>query len=231
MSSTHKYIEFLKINLTHDYFDNIIPIELIFEDFSIIKNFEIIVKRKQNNWIIYGRDSRLEDFKNTFSSINFQLNPQITLDKNDKKENDSVLRFIIKPLDPIFYYVTSFLKNNQFTNKNLLNVKLDSLEKYYEYILFFKNDNINEKNIEIIDSLKTIGFNNSKIISYNNGQKALHFQSKGKVKLTRKSTCYLKIVNKSEYGDKILFDNIKIPQPQSISTLSPHEAITTFYNI
>ncbi len=231
MSSSNKYVEFLKISIVHDYFDNIIPIDLIFEDFPSIKKLEIQIKRKQNDWIIYGPDSKIKDFESTFDTIKFKLNPQITLNKKEEKENESVLSFIIKPLESIFYYVTSSLENNQFTNKDLVNVKLNSIAKYYEYILFFKKDDIAEKAIEIIDSLKTIEFSKSKIISYNNGQKALYFQSKDKIKLTRRSTCNLKIIDRSEYGDRILLDNLNIPQPQSISVMAPYEAITTFYNI
>lgn len=231
MSSSKKYIEFLRINIEHDYFDSVIPIDLLFEDFSIMKKFEVRIIRKINDWIMYGPDSKVEDFKTTFKIITFKLSPQISLNQNEKKENGSNIDFIIKPLKPLFFYVTSSLKISQFTNKDFLNVKLDALEKYYEYILFFKKNDIDEKVIEIIDSLKTIEFNKPKLISYDNGQKALHFQSKNKIKLTRKSSCNLKIISRSEYGEKILLSNLNIPQPENISIISPYDAITEFYNI
>jgi hypothetical protein len=229
MSSKGKYVCITRINIEHEYFkQSLIPVKLV-PDYQVIDYFKkhsIHFKRIHNSWGIFGdvkkREFLMEDFR--------------------------CLRFTICPFDDTFYFVSEkmndeseeylVIDNEKSINQEIdivtgipeINIKIKSPSKHFEYIVFPKSVNADQK-IEIVDLKGIAVFDNFKLISWINGEKVFQFRTRDKMKLTQKSIYNIKVIEKLDYGDRILLNDIPMPKPRSLSIYNPQQIITAFYTI
>lgn len=215
--------------MEHEYFkQSLIPVKLV-PDYPVIDYFKkhtIHIKRIHNSWGIFAdikkREFLMEDFK--------------------------YLRFKICPFDDTFYFVSEKIKdesmdftvidNEKSINQEVdlatgipeINIKIKSPSKHFEYIVFPKSVNADQK-IEIVDLKGIAVFDGFKLITWINGEKVFQFRTRNKMKLTQKSIYNLKVIEKLDYGDRILLNDVLMPKPQSLSIYNPQQMITAFYTI
>lgn len=160
---------------------------------------------------------------------------------------------ILKSQTALFYYVTSFVKDPAdtevpvFDQKGIttpiedITLRFITSSKYFEYIFFMKKlesysegktkEDESKNEIKIICSDKKIVFETPQIMLWENGQKVMRFRSEEKIELRRKDKPRFTLIEKSDYGERILLSELKAPSPQSISVHAPDAAITAFYTV
>lgn len=248
MNLLDKHIDFVTITVEHEYFDGLIPVDLFIEEPLVRKKYNLWGKRIQNVWTFYGPEIKKEDFLNEFQKVTIKLLPLIEgrikkctvqesseernefeEDEKAKKQRSIALDFVIKPTNALFHYVTSDI-NYVPTEQTHINVKINAVSKHYEYILFPKNIQGKDQ-IEIMDSNKLVEFEAPQFAFWENGEEVIRLLSKKQIKLSRKSKSRFVLIERSVYGERILLNELKIPQPGSLSVYSPREAITAFYTV
>lgn len=250
MNQFEKYTAFITIVIEHDYFNGLLPVDLCIADSLIEKKYGIQLRRNQNSWILYGREFLKEDFYEEFQTMNFKFNP-IVEKPSERRERDkknlvgdeqTSLNFIIKPLSDLFYHVTSSMKENVsdfhkdiYDKEGILvksgNVTLHflTLSKYFEYIFFTRSNQIN---FNIVEANKQIDFqrvfNDEK---WNDEQHKIQFISKHQIALSSQYDYQINLIEETKYGERIILNAIKIPDPSSISKQQPKNAITAYYTV
>lgn len=225
MSSSESYTTILRIRVDHDYYDEQpVPVELQPKDPYVFTKYNLQLKRTNNTWNLFGTAAK----------------------RDDLRSDSEVLVFLIKPTNPAYHFVSQALdvdcpdyevledalvkKIQISTKKELVNIRISAVAKYYEYILFPKKLE-EEQLIEIIDAAKLVEFEAPQFTFWENGEKVIRCISKEKINLSRKNKSQFSLVERSTYGERILLNNMIIPKPNSASLYDPHQAITAFYTV
>lgn len=228
MSRSEQYQCFIGINLEHEFFgDTIIPVELIPEKHlaDYFKQKNILIKRYNNIWRIYATEKNLNYLKEDLTVITLEI-----------KVNDSVFYYVSDLVDYKADDHTLQKKDDKINQINIstkakeINIKINSVYKYVEYILFPRNIQLTS-NLEIVETRKMLKFNRAKIIEYGEKEKVLQFVSKEKIKLRNTNNYFFNIIEKLEYGEKKIKSNLAMPRPQNQSVFYPNQAITAIYII
>lgn len=245
MNQLEKYTEFITIVIEHDYFHGLLPVDLYLADCLIEKKYGIKIRRNQNCWILYGRELMKDDFHQEFQIMNFKFNLIVeTPSERRAREKQNVtdnqqtsLDFIIKPQSSLFYHVTSFVKESvsdfqkDIHDKKGISAKLGDVIlhfltplKYFEYLFFTRS---NQLNYTIVEANELIDFQR---VSHDE-QNTIHFISKNQIALSSRYNYQINLIERTKYGDKIILNGIKMPDPVSISRNQPKEAITAYYTV
>lgn len=256
MNQLDKQTEFLRITIEHEYFDGIIPIDLYPADVSIEKKYGIRIRRAGNSWVFYGRELQKEDFLNEFKTLNLKCNSIVEKPaetrmrkkeelNEEKQQNSVVFNLIIKPKTALFHYVTSVIKDHSGTKIDIFNkqgiqitledttLKLLASSKYFEYIFFTKNKQLNLKVVEangLIDFYQ-VPIDHSGDEKQQREKEMIQFISKNQISLSHRYNYQINLIENTKYGDRIILNAIKIPEPTSISKEKPYKAITAYYTV
>lgn len=250
MNQFEKYTEFVKIAIEHDYFLGLLPIDLQISNCFVEKKYGIKIRRNENFWILYGREFLKGDFHQEFQKMNFKFN--LIVEKPSERrtrerqhlvdDEQNSLNFIIKPQSDLFYHVTSFIKEElsdsqkEIYEKGVMSTKLGDVtlrfltpSKYFEYIFFTRNNQIN---FNIVESNKQIDF--QRVLSTDESsdeQKTIRFVSKNQINLSARYGYQINLIEETKYGERIVLNAIKIPDPSSISKNQPKNTITAYYTV
>lgn len=225
MSSSESYTTILQISVDHDYYDELpVPVEIHPEDQHVLKKYNLLLKRTNNTWNLFGTPKKRDEWRSEFDS----------------------LTLIIRPTNPTFHFVSHALATDSTdydvledtlvkkiqisTEKERVNIRISAASKYYEYILFRKKLD-DEQIVEIVDAANLIEFEAPQLTSWENGEQVIRCVSKEKINLSRKNKSQFSLVERSTYGERILLNNMIVPKPHSASLYDPHQAITAFYTV
>lgn len=229
MSSNEQYLCIISISLEHEFFGNsIIPVELIPEKHlaNYFKQKSILIKRLDNTWKIYATAKALNNLKEDLVLITLEIKVNDTIiyyvsDFTDYKTDDYALQ---KKEGKAVPYISISTKAKE------VNIRINSVYKYLEYILFPRNIQL-ASNLEIVETRKMLEFNKAKIIEYGEKEKVLQFVSKEKIKLNNTNNYFFNLIEKLEYGEKKIKSNLAMPRPQNQSIFYSNQAITAIYTI
>lgn len=259
MNALDKQTEYFKIIINHEYFQGENPIDVMIENNFETQKYDFKIQRIENTWIFYGRELLHQDFNREFNKINIVFNSivekpitirnkrNVVQNQKNKEEKDAKvkideqhlipLKIVIMPQSHLFYYVTSTVKINTsqyipiYSKEELyseitdLEIQFKSIEKHFEYA-FIVNDH--QKNYKLID---THGIINFQTIINDNDNQQIRFISENKIQLTSIFNNQINLIEITKYGEKVILNNLKIPEPTSISNADPYHAITAYYSI
>jgi len=234
MSSGKRYSTFLTIHIQHEYYDGIIPMDIALAPSNTLRKFQVQFKRVHNKWFIYGPEFEKEEFENTFKRVKFDFTLGLSHNKEKLTEevvqDSETLTCIAQPTHTFFYYVTTIDANEFVIENSSVTFQIQSVHKFFEYVFFLRRIACSP-DLALLDARNQIKFDPPQQISYENGQQGLSYQSTEKVKLRMNSGYHFKLIEKSNYGERILLDELKIPHPDNISIHHPLDSITAFYTI
>lgn len=229
MSSLSKYVLMATIEIEHEYYGSWpIPVELV-PDATTKLNFQKIGvrhNREGNSWRVYCNTESVPYFKEV-----------------------PFYRFLIQPLDDLFYYVTD-REHSEAINSSLVaadrmmksrieipsssqeaKVKFKAISKFFEYILFAPKHTAKKMCMKLKKGDGAIEFEEMNILRWGDGREVIQFKSKNKVLLKKSNKYSFKLIEQSEFGENIVLQDVGGPKPQSLSLHEPYQAITAYHSL
>ncbi len=216
------YALVLCIRIEHEYYgDAAVPVELLLPDAVFVQRYDLKMKRYHNSWEVYAAAAAVKD-------------------------GISGIRVALKPADNNFYFVSGhILAGSGYdiledaalqrmimlrTGQKAVTVKIQSVTKYYEYILFLQRLKAGLQ-LRITEAGGKLAFAEPEEVEWPAGKRAIRFVSTEKVTLAQKSSYTFNLIEASRYGEHMLLSNLRQPMPDNASFYDPVHAITIYYTI
>lgn len=232
------------IKCIHPFYKDIIPLQLEVLDLDVKKKYGLLIRRKGNDFLIYGDAKKKDLFFSTFTKVKLSF-PKLLLkaevhtnhqsSANESNHEEDVIDFKLNVIDARFYYVTNGVvddpssdikrcyQDDIFYELKDITIHFSVKVKKFEYVITTKG---------VLPSYHLKEVNNKlQFDKLESDSSTAHFISHNAINLCAQYDLQLELVERSQFGEKKILNKIAFPDVSSLSVLFPYDAITKYYTI
>ncbi|MDR1370028.1 MAG: hypothetical protein LBJ72_07895 [Dysgonamonadaceae bacterium] len=234
--SSQKYRIGVVIDFFHDYFMNkqchLILQPATGETNALLARLGILIRKQNYSWILLMPEKKDVESASEEIILEFEvicrdeLFYYYTIQRNIGNGKNWTIEYV--GLNGIYSRLKILLNENLRSDKSYhIPVNFESQHKYWEFILIPKFTDFSTK-IRLSEDKNRIQFNPPEVIDFPEKQSAYQIVTTNKIKLMEKYDYKLRLWEMMHNGEKTLNNSIQYPKPQSISTISAKDTITSY---